>query len=144
MSHSFRDAFMEALGFFFRRRPPLDALMWHLENIPAGKTFTVPPDKIYEVYVHCPSAITPPATFAIDGILCGAESNVLGGVWLPLSFALVTVMEWTLAGAVYSPSALETMYSTAPHGWRLSKGQVLSEGSASAFKVLWRDVTHLQ
>lgn len=49
MSHIFKDALIDALDFFFRRRPPFDALKWNEVNIPDGTPFVVPPGKIYEV-----------------------------------------------------------------------------------------------
>ena len=54
---------VNALDQFFRRRPPLDALKWHPENVEAGKSFKVPEGKIYEAYACCESGL---ASFAIN------------------------------------------------------------------------------
>lgn len=140
----FFDAFMDALDHFFRKRPPLDALMWHLETIAAGKTFVIPTGKIYEVYVFLPIG-----AFAVDGIGMADTNGGTVGAWFPMSFAVnAIVIGWAPSGAPVRYDADATsgyqIFCTAAHGWEFSEGQVLSNSVAEEWKLMWRDVTHRQ
>lgn len=144
-----KDDFIEALSHFFRRRDPLAALMWHPENIEAGKSFTVPQGRIYEVYVLCPTvdAVIDENGYemayngALDNRWFPADLNI-SGAWAFDKIDPVTG-NVTYGGGSPLESQTETSYSMLPQGWRLSEKQTVSLLSGAAFKVLWRDVTNL-
>lgn len=137
-----REEFLEALDQFFRRRPPLSALMWHVETIEANGSFTIPDGKIYEVYVQINSG---DSLYLVQGDFIstiGYHEDPLGTVygagplWMPCTI-----------NAMWSDLLTDNefgLYSMASQGWILTEKQLIRVASAASFRVMWRDVTHRQ
>jgi len=122
------------LDQFFHRRARYDSVKWHTENVAAGGSFIVPPGKIYEVKVAVPAN----RYVLLDGINLSVNAGAFSH-WFP-AFAADTAYFDSVAAIEFR----YTSYYAFPQGWILSENSAISLDVATAFKVLWRDITHLQ
>lgn len=125
---------IEALHKFFHKLPEPTALMWHHENITAGKKFTVPLGKIYEVYLYSP---TNSGTWEFFDAIGSTETfisfcSIPPGVWEPFYSQVVD----NGIGGTYN------LYQTLPHGWEFSENESVYNPDGLTFRVRWRDITH--